>query len=412
MIQTPDFADRLADAQDQLLGAREDEISTGRARFLAATTASSRTVRPVIWVAVPVMAAAAALALYAVAPTHQGGHLTATYAGDAVQAGTWISSADEAAAIDFSDGTHVVLSPASQVRIVDLDEDGAHLLLERGHAELDVVHTDTSDWSVAAGPFTVEVTGTHFGAEWSPERQELAVRMREGSVFVTGPHLEGGQRVAGEGTLSVSLMDGRYRISSGPLEDPVEAADAAVEVDVSEPVEEAPVRVERRQVVPKSAVEVKVLTWKQLASEGKYEQALGLAREVGVDTILQRSDSTDLYLFGDMARLAGDRTLAATSFESLRNRFPGTRYAAEASFVLGKMAYDQDADYRGAARWFKAHIDESPEGSSTEDAMGLLMLAYDRAGDRQAARETAKTYLERFPGGKSTRQAKNFAKRR
>ena len=410
MIQTPDFADRLAATQDQILECSEDELSTGRRRFLAVATTPTPANRR-IWVVVPVVACAAAATLV-VAYTGNNPTLTATSNGVELLSGTWISSSDETAAIDFSDGTHVRLAEQSQVRLTEMNDFGAHLLLERGSAELDVVHTENADWSIAAGPFTVEVTGTQFGAEWSPERQELVVRMREGSVFVTGPHLEGGQRVTDVGTLSVSLFEGQYRLSSGPMPEAVEKI-ALDEASVVEPVVEAPLRVQRRSdaVVPKP-VTVNVVTWKQLASEGNYAESLGLAQDVGVDTILQRSNSTDLYLFGDMARLAGDHRLAATAFESLRNRFPGTRYSTEASFVLGKMAYDHDADYRGAARWFQAHLEESPDGRSADDAMGLLMLSYDRVGDRPATRAAAKAYLERFPSGKSARQAKNFSKRR
>jgi outer membrane protein assembly factor BamD (BamD/ComL family) len=76
------------------------------------------------------------------------------------------------------------------------------------------------------------------------------------------------------------------------------------------------------------------------------------------------------------------------------------------------MAYDNDKDFRGAARWLQTHISEQPEGASVDDAMGLLMMSYERAGDRAAARVAAKEYLERFPSGKSVRQAKTYAKRR
>ena len=411
MNQTPDFADRLAATQDQILHSSEDELTTARRRFLADAAVPSRSANRVVWLAVPVsglaMAAAAAaiFAMSSVEPT-----LTATSNGGDVAVGDWISSPAGEVGIDFSDGTVITLATGSQARIVSMDTNGAHLLLERGHADLDVVHTGSADWSIAAGPFDVLVTGTHFGAEWSPEDQTLVIAMKEGSVVVSGPLLEGGQVVSDVGTLTVSLLDNHTQLTN----DPLPKLAVVVEEIVPEIATDAPLRVERRVpvIVPPEPVDVLVVTWKDLAGKGKYSDALTLAREVGVDGILQRSDSMDLYLFGDMARLAKDYALARTSFESLRNRFPGTSYAAEASFMLGKMAYDQDQDFRGAVRWFGTHLEERPNGASAEDAMSLLMLSYDKAGDRTATRTAAKDYLDRFPKGKSATQAKSFTKRR
>ncbi len=410
--QTPDFADRLASTQDQLLECGEDDLKTARGRFLAEANAPTKRANRAVWVAGPalvVLAAAAAAALYVVTSVETS--LTATSQGADVAVGDWISSGADTVAIDFSDGTQIELDANSNARIVAMNADGARLLLERGHADLDVVHTGDADWSIAAGPFNVAVTGTHFGTEWSPEEQTLVIRMQEGSVLVFGPLLDDGQQVVSDvGTLTVSLRDGTTQLTMGPLPEVA----AVVEVPVVEAAPEAPLRVERPALNPAptaAVVEVEVRSWKDLYGEGKYKEALRLAEEVGVDSILQRSNGTDLYLFGDNARLAGDSSLARTSFESLRNRFPGTSNAVEASWLLGKVAYD-GGDHRGAARWLRIHIDESPTGANSDQAMGLLMLSYDSAGDRPAARDAAKAYLARFPKGSYADTAKTLSKRR
>jgi TolA-binding protein len=409
VIQTPDFADRITAAQDSLLASSEDELSMGRRRFLAEAATPKAPSKRRAW---PVLVALAAVVAFVMIP-QQSPSLTALSDGAELRPGSWISSLDETRLIAFSDGTAVTLDEQSEIRLAELDGDGAHLWLERGHADLDVVHAEGADWLISAGPYVVRVTGTRFGASWSPVRQELLVEMAEGSVFVTGPHLEGGQRVSDSGTLSVFLAEGRYQHTMGPLSDEEEGAPSVVEVEKETPVMDTPLRVERiREPLPSPPVAVEVVTWKELAREGSYADALELAHEVGVDGILSGADSTDLYLFGDMARLAGKPELAGNAFVALRERFPGTRYASEASFVLGKMAYDNEKDFRSAARWLQTHISEQPDGTSVDDAMGLLMMSYDRVGDRAAARVVAKDYLERFPSGKSVRQAKTYAKRR
>jgi hypothetical protein len=407
--QNPDFADRLAAAQDFDLVGVEEELSTVRARFLAAAAAPTEPANRVVWIGVPVVAVAAAAALMVM--TSADPQLRATSQGVDVAVGDWISSVDGAVAIDFSDGTTITLEADSQARIVSIGAHGAHLLLERGHADLDVVHTDDADWSVAAGPFNVQVTGTHFGTEWSPEDQTLVIRMAHGSVVVTGPLLEGGQVVSDVGTLTVSLHDGLIQLTNGPI---ARVAVAPVVDEVAPEIEvEAPLRVERRVSVAPVAVQVTAIgSWKDLYARGKFKEAVVLAHELGVDEIIDRSSGDDLYLFGENARKARVYTLARRAFRSLRSSHAGTNRASDASFMLGKMAYDEGKDYRGAARWLSTHLDERPNGPTSEDAMYLLMSSYDKAGDRAAARVAAKKYLERFPKGKSAGTAKTLSKRR
>ena len=71
------------------------------------------------------------------------------------------------------------------------------MVLEDGAISAAVVDRDASSWHVAAGPFTVLVTGTKFDVRWSPAEQALALDIHEGSVTVLGPSLGVlGRRVA------------------------------------------------------------------------------------------------------------------------------------------------------------------------------------------------------------------------
>jgi hypothetical protein len=90
-----------------------------------------------------------------------------------------------AGSLAFSDGTQVSLDPGSRVRVLPFAR-GAELSLDDGAATLAVVHRARARWAVLAGPFRVEVTGTHFSIRWTKPRQVLDVAVQEGEVRVSG----------------------------------------------------------------------------------------------------------------------------------------------------------------------------------------------------------------------------------
>jgi hypothetical protein len=90
-----------------------------------------------------------------------------------------------AGSVAFADGTRIALDPGARLRIMPLAR-GAELFLDDGAASLAVVHRTRARWTVAAGPFRIEVTGTRFSVDWSRSRQVLDVAVREGEVHVTG----------------------------------------------------------------------------------------------------------------------------------------------------------------------------------------------------------------------------------
>src|SRR5262245_59016946 len=88
------------------------------------------------------------------------------------------------AKLAFSDGTVVTLAHKSRARVVSTSAEGAALRLEDGRAHFAVVHRPRARWSVEAGPFVVQVTGTTFDVSWSPAGDVLRVRLLAGAVSV------------------------------------------------------------------------------------------------------------------------------------------------------------------------------------------------------------------------------------
>lgn len=134
----------------------------------------------------------------------------------AAVAGTRVAAprAGEDARIRFSEGTEVTLvGPSAEVDVVQRTARGALLVLERGEARFSVVHRRGARWSVMAGPFAVEVTGTEFTVEWAPEAGRMAVDLRAGSVRVRGASVGGAVELRAGERLVATAADHRVTLS-------------------------------------------------------------------------------------------------------------------------------------------------------------------------------------------------------
>ncbi len=93
--------------------------------------------------------------------------------------------------VRFSEGTEVSLAPGARLRVVGKTARGAALALDRGRARFAVTRRSGASWSVASGPFTVDVIGTRFSLDWSPRDERLVVDLTAGSVQVRGASVGG-----------------------------------------------------------------------------------------------------------------------------------------------------------------------------------------------------------------------------
>ena len=114
--------------------------------------------------------------------------------------------------VAFSDGSKLTLSPGCRGRIVALHPDGAEIGLEDGRASLEVVHRPGTRWSVAAGPFAIQVTGTAFDVRWSGAEERFEVDLRSGSVTIRGPLAASGIELGAGQKLIADLRASQLRI--------------------------------------------------------------------------------------------------------------------------------------------------------------------------------------------------------
>ena len=295
----------------------------------------------------------------------------------------------------FSDGSRIRINPTTSARIAGVNADGAHLVLERGLLDVDVVHRVGAAWTIKAGPYEVAITGTAFSMSWDSD--ELTVAMIRGSVVVKGPLATPGVSVLAGEKFSV-----RERDHSLSIVDQVRAPD---------PVEHEgrPVRTgsaQSQEPAPRSSANGAGQSWSARVASGDYRSVLREAEEKDLDATLINGPLADLAALADAARYLRRNDIARRALVAERSRFPHSSEAHAAAFLLARLL-EEDSDILGAATGYDLYLRESPRGSFAQEAMGRELALLRGRGDRTAALPVAQSYLREFPFGPYTQIARD-----
>jgi len=372
-------------------GAVTEEVHQRGKERLLTTLAAARVLparRPWLLMAAGVFA----LALLAVVLMRPWVRAPLTYTVDGVADRGYVAPDAEHATVSFSDGTVLRVEPSARARVADVHARGARILLERGSAHIAVVPRPGAEWRIEAGPYAIEVTGTAFSVSWSPDEQRLRVEMESGSVVVRGALARDG----------VSVHAGERLIAEGG-----ELRIEAIAAQAREQEESAPSASARAVPLPPPASSSAAVTksWSQRIAAGEFAVVLREAEARGIGSVLASGALADLVALADAARYMKRADVARRALEAQRNRFAGTREAATAAFLLGRMADEAGAPDR-AISLYDAHLAEG--GAFATEALGRKMLAEQRAGRLDAARATARLYLQRYPKGAHARAAEQL----
>lgn len=325
--------------------------------------------------------------------------------GDVVQA-----EGVEPLPLRFSEGSSVVLRGGSRARVLSADAGGARVLLENGEAEVAITHRTAraTRWSFEAGSFHVLVTGTKFKVAWNAASQALSLATKEGSVLVSAPCLNAPRAVSAGS--SVELTCGPKPLAAAAPRAGSAAPSASPEKGAGAPI----VAPALARAVPRVRVDEgehgaqNVDAFREALRKGQLAEALRAAEAAGFKSVCERANPEELLALADAARLSGSAGRAGETLLALRRRFPRAPESATAAFALGRIAFDQRADYAEAARWFQAYLDQQPNGPLLGDAAGRLLQARARGADRAAARSEAERYLARFPAGPYAAEARKI----
>ena len=132
--------------------------------------------------------------------------------GAGVEAASPVAGATPAR-LRFSEGTEVTLAAGARLNVTRRSSRGAVLELEHGQASFRVVHRRGTRWSVVAGPFVVEVTGTEFTVDWSPGAGKMIVDLKVGAVRVGGASVGGTVELHPGERLVATAADHRLTLS-------------------------------------------------------------------------------------------------------------------------------------------------------------------------------------------------------
>ncbi|XXT19842.1 FecR domain-containing protein [Sorangium sp. So ce429] len=396
----------LGRAQDQELatqdldGARErflESAAGGSTRRGAARLgpARSRWIAPAAFAA---LAGVCAVLLLVLLPSSRS--LSFAVGSAEGQVGTWIAAAADAPLpVRFSDGTSLALDANARARVVAADARGARVLLEGGRLTATVTHSATSTWNFDVGPFDVLVTGTRFELSWSPEREELKLVLREGSVAVSGPLVGGPRTVAAGETLEVFCQEQRFELTRG---EPSAAAPPPPSSTPIAPASSGPAPVasgDSAMAAKPADASPRRPGWRDLVAADRYKEAMTAAEAEGFEGLVAHASAADLLVLADVARFSGKPERAAAALTATRSRFGGSGEAAKAAFHLGRMAFDQRRSYAEAERWFGVYLGEQPGGSFAQEALGRVIECRASMGSASGAREAARRYLALYPAG-------------
>lgn len=319
--------------------------------------------------------------------------------------GQWVRAESAALLpIRFQGGSEVSLSSNAAARIISATSDDVRIDLASGKVNCSINGNHHTTWQVAAGPYTVHVTGTVFTTEWDPTHSKLDVAVSRGSVLVTGANLNahGVQlavgdhlRVDGEKALIALNPETEAAVETTEVETSPESAVMDVEPEITD------ITPEDRETVPPKAAPIPKMresTRKNDAVEDTVKDAT-LNDEDTLDKMLATGDVESLWQIAMQARYNRNGGTAKTVLLTIRDRFKDSKRAETAAFVLGRVYQELQGSPRTAAGWFRRYLDESPNGPLAEEALGRLFDAYDKAGNTASAARYAEQYLSLYPSG-------------
>jgi TolA-binding protein len=294
--------------------------------------------------------------------------------------------------VRFSDGTRVAFLPGAKGRLSSVDEHGARLELS-GKIDVAVVPGSESRWFFEAGPFVIQVTGTTFDAEWREAEQRLEVALRTGAVQVIAPLLDG----------PLSLRAGQHLVISGrerevSIRELGSTRAVPQAVQASQETRPAASSAPSNEPAPKNAPSASLTNWTSELAAGHFTTILDEAEQRGIEEVLATASGDDLAALADAARYTRRDDLARRALGAQRRRFPQSKRATDAAFLLGRL---EEAGQRPelALGWYDQCLREAPRGPYAAEALGRKMTVVQRLQGAAAARPIAEEYLRRFERG-------------
>ena len=425
MIESGSEHDALSEALGELVqGAAEDagaeRGAASRARLLwRSELASGRRAARRAWWGIAFASAVSCIVAALFAWCRTPASLTYEVIG-ANKDGVYVSAPDEhPALVQFSDSTTLRVAAASRLRIETATAHGARIFVERGGADVRVVHKQGRRWTFAAGPFDVLVTGTRFDLAWDPSSGVFDMKLLEGSVEIQTPFgtapvsLHAGQEFRADmGRRTMTTTDARdvdvdagaAHALDGPARDAAKLASAEGTPSSSGGTTVTTGPASARALAQKANP---TKSWAALVAEGQFAPVIAQVDERGIDGCLRTCTASDLRAVADAARYLGRGDLASKSLRALVGRFAQQASGREAMFLLGRLL-EQQGDSSEARGWYERYRSQAPDGIYAAEALAGSMRTTLATEGRVAARRVAQDYLTLYPAGADAATARGI----
>ncbi len=321
--------------------------------------------------------------------------------GSVLEGGYLRESGHSGMNVVFNEGSRLALAPGTRSRLRVVDRDGAHVAIERGRGSFQVAHKSNRRWLVDVGPFLVTVTGTVFTVSWDPVSEEFDLRLREGSVVVSGPvsageiKLRAGQRLVAN-LARVETVITEETPEQASSEPPTAPPAPSVTPPGLQPSAPRPSPAPALSTVAKLAGDHQ---WSRKLARGQWDRILQDANRIGVEATLNEASSEDLFALANAARYRHRSDLALSALLAERRRFPGSPRALEAIYLLGRVEEAREIGTAQAIVWYDEYLARAPTGPLVGEALGRKMTLTDKLEGPARARSLAEEYLRRFPKG-------------
>lgn len=249
--------------------------------------------------------------------------------------------------LSFSDGSAVVLAPATRAVLTHVASDRAELRLKEGHLAASIRKKTGITWTIGAGPYSVRVVGTQFSVDWQRSSETLKVSVSEGRVRVFGADL-GSEGIALDAGASLERHHGspvveKQATPPSPTPEPeVEPSPndrGSPSVDATGSTSAATPLPNSARTEPSASASPAFLS---LAAKGKYREALQAAEKQGFSDLVEKLPENELVTLANSARFSGNSARARQALKALRQRFPGRPPAELAALYLARTAEELD----------------------------------------------------------------------
>jgi transmembrane sensor len=300
--------------------------------------------------------------------------------------------------MSFKDGSTIDLGAGTRGSIREAGEKSVRIVLENGSLLASVKKGTGVRWGIEAGSYTVTVHGTKFRVAWDEAEEVMDLHVEEGKVLVRG----GGIEAKGIGVVSGNHLRAdrkKKKVTIEPCEKKHDAGKAQAPLPASQETQTVVEGQEEESTDLGGALGRCQKEWKLLIKQGKYSEAMKVARKAGIEKLTLVLSLTDLWQLAGAARYAEDAEAARKILLAVRDRFAKTPKAKIAAFLLGKVAVEMEKRPAEGAVWFKVYLQEDPGGPLAEEALGRLADAYADCGRKEDAGAAARKYLEKYPDG-------------